>query len=123
MNLKFRGIYKNPWVVFFKLTITLFVLFLVGFLPMIDNFANLFGFLSGLLLGSILFPNIDLKGRCRRAIMIGVCISITIVTTSALIVLFYIKPIDDCVACKFFSCPFGNNYCLDMDFNITRLSR
>jgi len=88
---------------------------------MIDNFANLFGFLAGLLLGAVLFPDIDMKGRCRRVLMISVCISITIVTVSALIVLFYVKPFDQCNSCKLFSCPFGNKYCLDMDFNITRL--
>ena len=89
---------------------------------MIDNFANLFGFFAGLLLGSAIFPNIDLKGRCQRVLMIAICISITIVTVAALVVLFYIKPIDQCDGCKFFSCPFGNDYCLDMDFNITRLT-
>lgn len=114
-------IYKNPWLVFSKLFGTLMLLFVFGFLPMIDNFANVFGFLSGLLLSAILFPDIDMHGRCRRAIMITICISITIVTVGALILLFYIKPIDQCESCKFFSCPFGNKYCLDMDFNITRL--
>lgn len=115
------GMYKNPWKVFFKLFACLFILFLIGFLPMIDNFANLFGFLTGLLLGAILFPDIDMKGRCRRAIMIAACICVTIVTVGALIVLFYVKPINECEYCKFFSCPFGSNYCLDMDFNVTRL--
>jgi hypothetical protein len=111
----------NPWTVFFKLFGCLVILFLIGFLPMIDNYANIFGFFSGLLLGSILFPNINLKGKCRRAIIIAVCISIIIVVSAALIVLFYVKPIDKCSTCKFFSCPFGPNYCLEMDFNITRL--
>ena len=39
---------------------------------MIDNFANLFGFLTGLLLAAILFPDIDMKGRCRRVLVITV---------------------------------------------------
>ena len=88
---------------------------------MIDNFANLFGFLSGLLLAAILFPDIDMHGHVRRALMITVCISITISTVGALVVLFYVKPFENCELCKLFSCPFGNKYCLDMDFNITRL--
>ena len=114
-------IYKRPWLVFLKLFATLIVLFLIGFLPMIDNFANLFGFLSGLLLAAILFPDIDMHGHVRRALVITVCISITISTVGALVVLFYVKPFENCKWCKFVSCPFGSDYCLDMDFNITRI--
>ncbi len=116
-------IYINPWMVLLKLGSCLLVLIAIGFLPMIDNFANIFGFMSGLLLGSILFPNINLKGRCRRALMIAVCISITVLVIGALVVLFYVRPIENCAWCKFLSCPFGPKYCLEMDFNITRLSR
>ena len=119
-----REIYLNPWLVFFKLVATLVVLILIGFLPMIDNFANVFGFLSGLLLGSILFPNINLKDKCRRALIISVSVSITVVTFAALVVLFYVKPIEKCDRCKYLSCPFGPKFgCIDMDFNITRLNR
>ena len=114
--------YENPYQVLLKLVATLSVLIAVGFLPMIDNFANVFGFLAGLLLGSILFPNINMKGHCKRALIISVAISITVVVIGALVVMFYIKPIDKCDWCKLFSCPFGSKYCLDMDFNITRLN-
>lgn len=116
-----REIYEKPWLVLLRLMGCLFVLLLIGLLPMIDNFANVFGFLSGLLLGSILFPNINLNGKCKRVLVIGVCIGITVVTLGTLIVLFYVKPIEKCDWCKFLSCPFGSDYCLDMDFNITRL--
>jgi hypothetical protein len=116
-------LYSHPWIVCLKLIACLFVLIMVGFLPMIDNFANVFGFIAGLLLGSILFPNIDYKGRCRRPIIIAICGSITIVTVAALIVLFYVRPIEKCDWCKFLSCPFGKQYCLDMDFNITRITK
>jgi membrane associated rhomboid family serine protease len=115
-------IYESPWSVFGKNCGLLVSVILIGFLPMIDNYANIFGFISGLFLATILFPNMNMKGHCQRAIIITVCISITILLVTALIVLFYIKPIDQCNWCKFFSCPFGSNYCLDMDFNITRLS-
>jgi hypothetical protein len=100
----------------------LVVLLSIGFLPMIDNFANVFGFLSGLLIGSILFPNINFKGKCRRVLIISICISVVVAVVGALIVLFYIKPIENCESCKMFSCPFGSKYCLDLDFNITRFT-
>lgn len=115
------NLYERPWLVMLKLTSFLVFLLLVGLLPMIDNFANVFGFISGLLLGSILFPNISLNGKCKRVIIIAVCISILVVKVAALIILFYIKPIENCDWCKFLSCPFGKNYCLEMDYNVTRL--
>jgi membrane associated rhomboid family serine protease len=116
------GLYASPWTVLLKLTACLLVLFAIGFLPMIDNFANIFGFVSGALLGAILFPNINMKERCQRAVMVTVGISITVLVIAALIVLFYVRPIEKCDWCKLLSCPFGPKYCLDMDFNITRLS-
>ncbi len=115
-------VYKSPWVVFMKMFGFLIVLIIVGFLPMIDNFANVFGFLSGLLLSSILFPNINLNGKCRRVLMVAVSISIIVCVIAALVVLFYIKPIDKCDWCKALSCPFSNKYCLEFDFNITRIN-
>lgn len=111
----------NPWCAFAKILITLVIFFAIGLLPMIDNFANFFGFISGLLLAAILFPNIDLRGHIRRTIIICVCITNTVLLFAGLVVLFYIKPIENCDICKFFSCPFGKEYCLEMDFNITRL--
>lgn len=117
------GIYMNPWLVLLKLTGCLIVLLAIGFLPMIDNFANIFGFISGFLLASILFPNINLRGQCRRLFIIFASIGITVALSGALVVLFYYKPIEKCDWCKFISCPFGPKYCLDTDFNVTRISR
>ena len=113
--------YKNPWLAFVKVFSTLIFFFIFGLLPMIDNFANLFGFVSGLFLASILFPNVDLKGHVKRTIVICVSITVTVLLVAGLVVAFYLKPIDKCEACKFFSCPFGSKYCLEMDFDITRL--
>ena len=95
----------DPWFAFIKALTTLIILFLIGLLPMIDNFANLFGFVAGLLLAAILFPNIDLKGKVRRTIVIVVCIITTLLLIASLIVTFYIKPIEKCEWCKFLSCP------------------
>ena len=90
---------------------------------MIDNYANIFGFLAGLLISTILFPNVNLKGICKRILIIGVCTGGILVLVVGLIILFYFKPISQCNACKFFSCPLGAKYCLEMDFNITRLTQ
>ena len=115
-------IYQNPWFVLFKMLGFLVMAIGIGFLPMIDNFANMFGFVAGLLLGAILFPNIDMKGKCKRVVIVAVSISITVLVVGALVVMFYVKPIDQCDWCKFLSCPFNKKYCLEFDFNITRIS-
>jgi hypothetical protein len=117
-----RAIYEKPWLVFIKILLCLIFLFLLGFLPMIDNYANVFGFVSGLCLSAILFPEINLNGGyLRRVVMIVTGIVVLLALTTTLIVLFYINPIDKCEWCKILSCPFPSAYCLNMDFNIVRI--
>lgn len=116
-----RKIYKSPCAAFLKMIIVMLILFSLGFLPMIDNYANIFGFISGLLLSTIVFPNVDLNGKCKRIIIIIISTVLFVGLTATLVVFFYIKPIDKCDWCKFLSCPFSSNFCLNMDFNITRI--
>jgi hypothetical protein len=64
-----------------------------------------------------------LQGKCRRVLLIFVAISLLVVTIAALIITFYFKPIEKCDWCKFISCPFGDKYCFELDFNITRTTQ
>ena len=113
--------YMSPGFALLKMIGCIAIGILFGFLPMIDNYSNIFGFFSGLLLSSILFPNIKVK--CSRVLHIFVAISFLVVTIAALIVLFYFKPIEKCDWCKFISCPFSNDFCFELDFNITRTTQ
>ena len=56
-------IIEHPWPVFLKYLFFGVILFLVGLLPWVDNYANMMGFFFGLLLSLILFPaaNISIK--------------------------------------------------------------
>ena len=47
---------KNPFVEFIKLVVLVIVLFLIGLLPFIDNFAHIGGFIFGFLLSGVMVP-------------------------------------------------------------------
>lgn len=47
---------ENPWLEFLKLVILVIVLFLIGLLPFIDNFASIGGFVFGFFLSGIMVP-------------------------------------------------------------------
>ena len=117
-----RKYYVSPWMAALKTSTIIFIILLIGFLPMIDNFANVFGFFGGFLLSLIVFPNVNRKiTKCKRILIIVTATVLFTCLTATLIVLFYIKPIDNCWFCKLLSCPFSSNFCLNMDFNITRI--
>ena len=92
---------------------------------MIDNFANIFGFISGLILGTIFFPNIILNGKfkVKRVVIISLAVICLIIYVGTLVTLFYLKPFDNCEWCKFISCPFGRKFCLESDFNVIRVEQ
>ena len=117
-----RRFYQSPCIAFLKTSSFIAVLLAIGFLPMIDNYSNFFGFIAGLLLCSIVFPDVRLGGKSNnRVIIIVISIILFIGLTATLVILFYIKPIDKCDYCKFLGCPFSSDFCLNMDFNITRI--
>lgn len=116
-----RKYYKNIKTVFLKMSLVVLALFAFGFLPMIDNYANIFGFICGLALSFVLAPTLKIKEQCKRIVCIIVGVVLVLVLAIFLIVLFYTLKIDDCKWCKFISCPWGPKLCLEMDFNITRL--
>ena len=116
-----RKYYQNFYMVVLKMSLTILVLFIIGLLPMIDNYANIFGFLSGIALSFILAPNLKFRGECKRIMLIISGVVFLAVLSALLIILFYTLKIDDCQWCKFLSCPWGPKFCLNMDFNITRL--
>lgn len=114
-------VYAKPCNVILKMCLVLLFVVILGLFPIIDNYQNIFGFLAGFCLSLILFPSIAFSGKFNRCVMFIIgCVSLAILVLM-LIILFYIKPIDNCEWCKFLSCPFGPRFCLNMDFNITRI--
>ena len=100
------------------------VLVLFGFLPWVDNFAHVFGFVSGFLISLVIMPYITFNReglfytRKGRIIVIVVSLLTVLGLFAALLAVFYALPGETCEACKFFSCiPFTQKFCADQNIN------
>jgi hypothetical protein len=101
-----------------KLLLFIFLLFLIGFLPFVDNYAHFGGFVFGLLLSAIFLPYFFME-KTKRIWMIVGCSVVFVVLFVLFFVLFYTVDLD-CPGCKYFSCiPFTDTFCEGLD---TKLS-
>ncbi|KIP12521.1 hypothetical protein PHLGIDRAFT_81751 [Phlebiopsis gigantea 11061_1 CR5-6] len=96
----------------------------VGYIPYVDNFAHIGGFLVGLLSGIVLYPIIS--PTRRRKIIVWACrlaaLPVIIVLYVVLIRNFYrSNPYDACSWCRYLSCfpTSSNNHCQDIGFFTT----
>ena len=129
-------ILRNPVLALSKLLGILLFLLMLGFLPWIDNFAHIFGFLGGMLLSFAFFPYLTFNNmennrslnhcssflytRKGRLWMIGVSVVLFILLLIGLLIIFY-ADILDCDWCKYFSCiPFTDKFCADQNINLER---
>ena len=113
-----REIDDIGWVIG-KFAIILGALFFIGFLPMIDNWAHLFGFVFGCVISFIVLPFAKFQSARRITVFIvSVLVAIGIVTI--LIILFYVLPIYECDGCQYFSCiPITENFCKTNELNVS----
>jgi len=109
------------------MTIELAIGIAIGFIPYVDNFAHLGGFLMGLFFGIIFYPVISETKR-HRLIMWGfrlVAIPLAIVLFVVLSRNFYTSdPYAACAGCRYLSCiPMAaNNYCKGTGLTMTNTS-
>ncbi|XP_069785720.1 inactive rhomboid protein 2-like [Narcine bancroftii] len=106
-------ILEKPWKALMKLLGILLILFVVGLLPWIDNFAHIFGFLSGLLLSFTFLPYITFGHDDRRRKQILIITSLLIFSglSACLVIWFYTYPIT-CQLCEYLNCiPFTSTLC------------
>lgn len=104
-----------------RLLLLLLLLFVIGLLPFVDNYAHLIGFVVGFLLSFALLPYLTFGKYDRHCKLIGiiVCLVITCGFFALLVILFYVLPIYDCPGCQYFNCiPFTNKFCKSMEVNI-----
>uniref|UniRef100_A0A8C4WSV5 Inactive rhomboid protein n=1 Tax=Eptatretus burgeri TaxID=7764 RepID=A0A8C4WSV5_EPTBU len=118
-------ILQLPWYALTKLLFILIVLFAFGLLPWIDNFAQIFGFASGLLMSFAVLPYVAFGrfDRYKKRFQIIVTLLIFGALLAGLIILFYIRPMR-CNWCEYFTClPFTHNFCekYDLDPNLKDL--
>ena len=118
-------ILSQPWVALGKLFAIVAVLFVLGTMPWIDNYAHMFGFLTGFLLSYALMPFIAFQrtpgSKTRRTVLVVLCFTITFLILLVLLIVFYLSPIHDCAWCKYLTCiPFTKDFCADQNINFKK---
>ncbi|KAK9709269.1 Rhomboid family [Popillia japonica] len=114
---------KHPNQALCKLLAITFILFLVGLLPWVDNYAHLFGFVFGFLLSYALLPFVSFGpyDRQKKIILIWVCLLSAAFLFICLVLLFYIIPVYDCKVCSYFNClPLTQEFCASQNINFKR---
>ncbi|XP_068084541.1 inactive rhomboid protein 1 isoform X2 [Anabrus simplex] len=114
---------KHPDYAIFKLGAITVVLFAFGFLPWVDNYAHLFGFIFGFLLSYALLPFISFGeyDHHKKIALIWVCLLSSLFLFAALVILFYVIPVYDCEVCTYFNClPFTRDFCASQNINFKR---
>ncbi|KJH45230.1 peptidase, S54 family [Dictyocaulus viviparus] len=110
-----RGIIVRPQRELMKHVLTVFLLFLTGLLPWIDNWAHLFGFIFGLLITIVIFPYLDFNSNdkpkfgcrstlSRRHIAIVVALILCVFLYSILGYIYYHMVEVKCSWCQYFNC-------------------
>jgi len=107
-----------------------FVIFwlLLGLIPMIDNYAHVFGFIFGFLISFAILPFARFKKgnvneRTQRLIAIILCSVLVLGVATLLIILFYVAPIYHCPYCHYFTCiPFTPTFCKTTEVTIRNSS-
>lgn len=114
----------RPFFAVGKLIGILLVLILFGFLPWVDNYAHVFGFISGLSLSFVLMPYMTFNqsgffySRKGRIVVIVVNVLIFLSLLVILLSVFYAVKIEECDSCKYFSCiPFTKKFCAEQNID------
>ncbi|XP_076041642.1 rhomboid-5 isoform X2 [Oratosquilla oratoria] len=116
-------IVHSPWRALGRLLGITVMLFIVGLLPWVDNYAHIFGFIFGFLLSYALLPFVSFGpyDRRRKVLLIWVCLVAVVVMLTALIILFYVTPIYECKICEYLNCiPLTRDFCAEQNINLDK---
>lgn len=115
----------QPWRLLVKYLVVVFVLFALGFLPWVDNFAHIGGFVCGGLLSLAFSPyfmfdphSIEEKRAKKRQITISLLLFLLIFVS--FMVLFYMWPAYPSETWRYLSCIGGSDFCQDFNTKIQR---
>jgi membrane associated rhomboid family serine protease len=116
---------RSPWVALGKLLAVVGVLFVLGTMPWIDNYAHFVGFLAGFLLAYALMPSITFSpspgSSSRRTVLAALCFGAAALIFLVLVLVFYYTPIYDCAWCKYLTCiPFTKDFCASQNINFKK---
>ncbi|KAI6212837.1 hypothetical protein M3Y94_00076400 [Aphelenchoides besseyi] len=110
---------KEPRRILFQHLAIAAGLFITGLLPFIDNWAQLFGFVFGILMAAALIPYIEF-GKGTRLLIVLSSLIITGLLFTFLVILFYGLPVLDIPVLSLFNCPFIDNKVCDQQGLILR---
>lgn len=106
---------NKPWQECFFLTVQVIIALGIGLLPVIDNFAHIGGFFTGLLAGCLLLPKIyySKADRMRKNILVFVSIPLLVGLFTYGFVNFYSSyGANECSWCKYLDCiPPNDDWC------------
>ncbi|XP_065919924.1 inactive rhomboid protein 1-like [Dysidea avara] len=112
---------NHPFLELIKLLINVIVLLVIGLLPYIDNFANIGGFVFGVLSSFIFVPYISIGkwDRITKLCLISIALpTIVILYLFGFIVFFNIQDGDFCSWCHYLNCiPITDNFCDGFDLS------
>ena len=109
--INYRKDYRSPLMAVLRLVGICLVLFAVGLLPFVDNWAHVFGFTYGAILSCLLLPDVAVRG-VRRLTIVIVSLLLAVAIPTGLVLLFYYFPVYECEACAYFNCiPFYPSFC------------
>lgn len=114
---------KRPSAALLKLGAGAAVLFLLGLLPWVDNYAHVFGFVFGFLMSYALLPYVSFGSydRTAKVALIWACLIVSVALFVGLVLLFYVHPIYECSFCHYLNClPLTRDLCDSHRINITR---
>ncbi|KAL5254665.1 hypothetical protein ACHWQZ_G014188 [Mnemiopsis leidyi] len=109
-------IYKSPFLELAKLLLLLALLFLVGLLPWIDNYAHIGGFLFGFLTSFVVLPHVNFseEDRIAKLVVQIACGVLSVVLFALLFIVFYLAQGSTCENCIYINCiPFTDSFCQD----------
>lgn len=112
---------EKPMEALMKLILIASALLIIGLLPWIDNYAHIFGFITGFLLSYALLPYLTFKeyNHRNKIIQIWLCLISVVILLVTLTLPLYIFPVYSCSWCKYLDCiPFFPDWCADQDIKI-----
>lgn len=116
---------EQPWILLSKMIGVVTVLFMIGLLPWIDNYAHFLGFVIGFLLSTALIPDFTIGGQpnpTRKMLQIVICLSVVVFLIILLFVILYKVPIYDITFFKYLNCiPLTPDWCANQEIHINRV--
>lgn len=117
---------RTPWRALGRLLMTVAFLFVAGLLPWVDNFAHIFGFISGGLLSYTFLPfiTVGVYDRRRKFVLICVTLALAAILLTTLVLLLYVWPIQDSGVIQtlgYLNCvPITRDFCAEQNIHFSK---